>query len=64
MLAARRFVEFEGEPYLDGCYQKLFGAAAGPEMQSLVAGSTAVRYAIHVPLLMNAMGTAHDSNLM
>jgi hypothetical protein len=33
----RRFVEFEGEPYLDGCYQKLFGYAA-PETQQLLQG--------------------------
>lgn len=44
----RRFVEFEGEPYLDGCYQKLFGYAA-PETQQLLQGERR-RYAALVPL--------------
>ena len=38
----------EGEPYLDGCYQKLFGYAA-PETQQLLQGERR-RYAALVPL--------------
>lgn len=33
LIGNRRFVEFDGEPYLEGCYHKLFGASAAPEMK-------------------------------
>ena len=46
----RRFVPYDGEPYLEGCYQKLFGTLSGP-MQSLMQADTR-RYAVHVPLSM------------
>lgn len=50
-IGERRFVPYDGEPYLEGCYQKLFGALAGAEMQELQQGDTQ-RYAVHVPLSM------------
>ena len=38
-IGERRFVPYDGEPYLEGCYQKLFGALSG-QMQELVQGDT------------------------
>lgn len=59
-VGTRRFVEVDGEPYLDGCYQKVFGAAAGPEMQAAARGDVK-RYAVHVPVAMTALGAALDA---
>lgn len=48
-IGERKFVLHDGEPYLDGCYQKLFGASAGEAMRAQLHGALR-RYAIHVPL--------------
>jgi L-rhamnose mutarotase len=46
---ARQFVVFDSEPYLEGCYQKLFGASAGEAMRVQLHGAHR-RYAVHVPI--------------
>lgn len=55
-IGERKFVVFDGEPYLDGCYQKLFGASAGEAMRTQVHG-TLVRHAVNVPLLLSLGAT-------
>ena len=50
IIGERRFVMFDSEPYLDGCYQKLFGASAGEAMRAQLHGEIQ-RYALSVPLL-------------
>jgi hypothetical protein len=52
LIEEQNFVMHDGEPYLDGCYQKLFGKAAGEPTRVLVQGHRR-RYAIHVPLLIS-----------
>jgi len=48
-IGERRFVWFDDAPYLDGCYQKVFGASADRETRELMKGETR-RYACLVPL--------------
>ena len=45
-IGERRFVPHDGEPYLEGCYQKLFGTLSGT-MQSLIQASAQKRMHIH-----------------
>lgn len=52
VIGERKFVVFDGEPYLDGCYQKLFGSSAGEVMRHQVHGPLH-RYALTVPLLIS-----------
>jgi L-rhamnose mutarotase len=52
VIGERKFVIFDGEPYLDGCYQKLFGASAGEALRTQIHG-TLKRHAIAVPLLLS-----------
>ena len=52
IIGERRFVIFDTEPYLDGCYQKLFGASAGEAMRAQLHGALR-RYALTVPLLLS-----------
>lgn len=52
VIGDRRFVIFDGEPYMDGCYQKLFGASAGEALRAQLHG-TLSRYAIPIPLLLS-----------
>ena len=52
LIGERKFVLFDGEPYLDACYQQLFGASAGEAMRTQVHG-THHRYALTVPLLLS-----------
>ncbi len=56
VIGERKFVVFDGEPYLDGCYQKLFGASAGEHARALVHAERRP-YAVHVPLLLS-LGTS------
>ena len=56
LIGERKFVVFDGEPYLDGHYQKLFGASAGEARRTQVHGAPS-RYAVHVPLLLS-LGSA------
>lgn len=39
VIGDRRFVIFDGEPYLDGCYHKLFGASAGEALRAQVCAT-------------------------
>ena len=59
-IGERRFVLHDGEPYLEGCYQKLFGALSGKEQQRLVHGETQ-GYAVHVPLSMQLGSSGLDN---
>jgi hypothetical protein len=52
VIGDRKFVVFDGEPYLEGHYQKLFGTSAGEAMRTQVHG-THNRYAVCVPLLLS-----------
>lgn len=56
VIGDRRFVIFDAEPYLEGCYQKLFGASAGEAMRAQVHGAHR-RFALTVPLL-SSLGPA------
>jgi len=56
IIGERRFVVFDTEPYLEGCYQKLFGASAGEALRAQLHGALR-RYALSVPLL-NSLGPA------
>lgn len=56
VIGERRFVLHDDEPYLEGCYQKLFGASAEPETRARLAEES-VRYALTMPLLPQ-LGTA------
>ena len=57
VIGERKFVVFDGEPYLEGCYQKLFGSSAGEALRTQVHG-TLKRHAIAVPLLLSLGGSA------
>ena len=57
LIGERKYVVFDGEPYLDGCYQKLFGSSAGDAMRTQVHGAKR-RYAISVPLLLSLGASA------
>ena len=52
VIGERKYVNFDGEPYLEGCYQKLFGSSAGEQKRTQVHGSL-VRHAVTVPLLLS-----------
>jgi len=54
-IGSRRFVEYDGEAYLEGCYHKLFGGTAPLEMQE-GARSHSSQYAIIVPLDVQKLG--------
>lgn len=54
-IGERRFVVLDGEPYLEGCYHKVFGGSAPAEMQAAVSGVRR-RYAIAVPLSLSNLG--------
>ena len=60
LIGERKFVVFDGEPYLEGCYQKLFGASAGEAMRTQIHG-THHRFAVQVPLQMQ-LGTSALAN--
>lgn len=54
-IGGRRFVALDGEPYLEGCYHKLFGGSAPADVQAAVGGMRR-RYAIAVPLSLPSLG--------
>lgn len=54
-IGGRRFVALDGEPYLEGCYHKLFGGSAPADVQAAVGGVRR-RYAIAVPLSLPSLG--------
>jgi hypothetical protein len=57
-IGSRRFVALDGEPYLEGCYHKLFGGSAQADVQAAVGGVRR-RYAIAVPLSLPSLGGEH-----
>lgn len=54
-IGAHRFVEHDGEPYLEGCYRALFGAVAPAEVQAAVRARQ-LRQAAVVPLSRDKLG--------
>jgi L-rhamnose mutarotase len=56
VIGERKYVNFDGEPYLEGCYQKLFGSSAGEQKRTQVHGSL-VRHVVTVPLLLSLGAT-------
>lgn len=49
IIGERRFVWYDEEPYLDGCYQKLFGSLAEAPIRALMQDEKR-HYALMVPL--------------
>lgn len=62
VIGERRFVWHDEEPYLDGCYQKLFGGTAEKSIKSLLHEPQR-RYALWVPL-QSALGPSGLANFM